>query len=802
VAGIDKEVETFLAQLPAGRLKGAELVRAIRAAPVRFGKPAAARWYQERGETARAGAVLAGLDPENSPASLRLLYARTLVDEGQYAKAIKQLDAIARDRRAAPQALLMKAEAVVGAKQAQKLAAVVRQFTRLEPGSATLLEMTDLLMASGHADLALAIVDHLDRSATTRTPEFYRRRILVDILLAARRGPETAAESITRSAAYLRDGTPELASIVFAVAQRDWRDLPVLVHHLRESGFRPTPEEDVALSLLGERLEAGRRAALAALDESPRDPSWAFLAAAADSLVDARTELPAWFGPRASADAKLLFRGPERRRAKDPRDALMLFLVSRQVDWSHWLLPRLDQLRSDTGSTIWANWLEIRIHEERDDRAAVRRIVEQLVEVHRGFGPAHDMAVRLIEEDYPAEPLNPTVVRMRRMRLESLGKDLIDDPVEIALAEAGELYQRGEYRKAAQRIQTVLDAGGSAAMQARVILGTLMLKVSQPSFAAQHLYEAAMGEPGVFRVLVIDSLLYSLRFAIASAEAGRPQRGAIGRKRALEILEALAERYPLDPIIALNRLEMYTIDDGERGARARGVLSQLYERSGRQSLETLRPGSTRPWVEMLLKVAPEVAHDLVERDLMHEPGNLTLWLLSGLVAEAQGHLDEARVAYEVHLTIDPVSIAGYDLAAVLIKSGSGIDDLNSVLLTADRAQGGGGMRSTYLRALGQLRRPKPKLDVVIPQLEKLWGSRARAERKLGQIEIGFLYADALFRRHSTEDMTALETLFLEFSPITGNDPYAGRVVEALSGLAREFSTLAQVAELAPADDAR
>ncbi|MEM9379473.1 MAG: hypothetical protein AAGB93_05930 [Planctomycetota bacterium] len=794
VAGIDATVEGYLAQLPAGRLQGPELVRAIRAAPVRFGKPAVARWFQERGETRKAAEALVGLDAASSPASLRLLYARTLLDEEKWKEAIEQLDLLAGDERAAPEALLLKATALVGWGRLRQLDEVVVELQSLNGPPQTRLLTADLLMACGRSDLAVLLVDGLDASARTRTPDFYRRRVLVDILLAAKRGPATASESIARSEAYLRDGTPELAAIVYAVAQREWTDLPLLVERLRRSDYRPTPQEEVALLYMEERIEAGRRTADERLAASPRDPSWAFLACAGAALFDGRADLPRWFGPRASADAALLFRGSDTRNAKDPRDALIVFLLSRKAEWAPWLLPRNKVLSRDTGSTIWSSWLSLRIHEARGDGKTVEEIVSSLTESHREFGPAHDIAVRIAEEAFPSQPLSREIVRARRMRLESLGPDLIDDPVEIALAEAGELHRRKRYGEAAQTIRTVLEAGGEAAMEGRVILGTLMIRLRQPSFAAQYLFEAAMGEPGVYEELVLDSLLYSFRMALEAQETGTPQRGALTRARALEMLDAIARRYPNDPVVALVQLEMEDIEDGVRGARARGILDRLHGPSGQRTLEQLRPGSTRRWVEMLVGVAPEVAYDLVQRDLAIEPGNLNLWLLSGVVAEARGEGEEARIEYETLLAIDPAAEIGYLLAELLISQGEEGGDLESILSSADRAQGGGSLRSNYLRALGEMRGRKPNLGRVANRLGNLWKARKRAEREVDPLQLGLLYAEALLRRDTVQSLNAMGTLLRELTPVADEDLYAGDLVVALDGVRVELLAQAKAAE--------
>ncbi|MEM6673001.1 MAG: hypothetical protein AAF726_09155 [Planctomycetota bacterium] len=785
-AGIDERVEGFLSQLPEGSLKGDSLVRAIRAAPERFGPPEVARWYRKRGEPGKAGEALESiqsLEGEEAPASLRLLRAQTLFDEGLYDKAIDSLETLGSDPQLGSEALVLRARAMVRSGRPERLDPIVREMLAGNPSPSVALEMADVLMESGRPDLALVLVDLLDASPETRTPEFYRRRVLVDVLLVQNRGPLPARESIIRAEAYLGDGTPELAAILFAVATRQWTELPDLVERVRESDLVLSDEQEVALMLLEERLEAGGRAAEAGLAAAPRDPAWAFLDATASALVDEDIVLPDWFGPRAADDALRLLNGPTLRFARDPREALVIFLLSDVPGWAPWLLPIVTAVGENTKSTIWAPWLEIRIRETREDDE-IRRLVERIIETEPQFGPAHGLALELASEVFPTEPLHPQIVRIRRRRLESLGADLIDDPVEVAIAEAGELARLGRNDEAIVQLQQILKQEGVTDTKARFIQGLLQIRALQPALAAQYLFDAAMGDPGIFRTIVIDSLLLSIEASLRAMEEGIPQRGGLGREDALEMLDQLAARYPLDPVVALAQLRLQDLAEGERGPRARGILDTMFRRSGRRTLEDLRSGSTAAWVRYLSPVAPDVAQEVVSRDLALDPGSLELWQLSGQAAEAAGDREEARIAYETLLAIDPQPETGYALAELLITDGAPRNTLEGILRTADTSRGGGTLRSIYLRALADLHGPSTdnpqKLDIVVERTKTLWNSRARGE--VDPLAVGLLYVDALFLRGTREDLAKLGKVLSDLAPIANERPYAGGLVSALEGI--------------------
>jgi len=787
LAGIDGYIEDCLSRIPGDRLAGDDLLAAIKTAPERFGKEAVARWFLNNGESKNARAALGGFDPRNAPDALLFLRAQTLAKEERYEAALADLTRIEAAGRLGEKAALLKALLLLELERPAGLPPIVRRLDWLEASPSTFLELADLLMSKGQADLALQIVDRLDEKASTRTPEFYRRRILVDILTSRTRGPEPAHESIERSEAYLRDGTPEIASILLAVSRRRWTELPEQIKRLRSTTFKLTPQKEVALVLLAERLEAGRRMANRGLEGDNRDAMWALLVAASDALVKDSITLPDWFGKSAGEDAQRLLLGTAGRNSRDPRETLAVLLISDLPEWGAWLLPILTKIRNESGSDIWTSYLQAVVLKTTGDIPARAAVVERLVEKYRQFGPGHQWAVQLAESAHPAEPMHPEVVRARRTRLLSLGAQLIDDPVQVALAEAGELARRNDNASAVRTLQAVLGEAGSSETEARLILGILMIRANQPSFAATFLFEAAMGEPGVFQTVVVDSLLFSIRYAMQADADGTEQRGALGRDRALEMLSSLAEEYPLDPMVALARLELSDVPRQNWAGAAKRSLDQIYKLSGRQPLETLRRGSTRPWVEFLFDVRVDLARELVDRDLVHEPGNLELWDLRAKVAEKLDDKVTAAEIYEALLVIDASSAMGYSLVEIMIERGDTSKDVNRVLKIADSAQNGGGPRSIYLSSLAESRLFQAPLPKLIKRLGSLWENRESAASEVDPVVLGELYLRVLLRRDGPEDVRAIEsvqeTLAKDYA---GQQAYREPFMNAMEGLHTRF----------------
>ncbi|MEM8710205.1 MAG: tetratricopeptide repeat protein [Planctomycetota bacterium] len=767
-AGIDGEVERFMAQLEGGRLDGAELVRAIKAAPARFGKAAVARYYLTLDDPATAGETLVELKDSNAPSELKLLRARLLVESEKFDEALAELAELRRQSSGSPpdpDAILLEMDALIGSSKVRELDGPAERL--LEGVRLThphQLEAIDRLATFGRVDLAIQALEKLDKAPQTRTPDFYRRRVLVDALTAETRGKVLAEESILRAEPYLRDGTPEMTALVLAVGDREWTRLPDLVDRLLDTNFRPTVKQEAALSLLGERLQSGTRAAREGVRRSPRDPDWAFLSAVASSLVDAKIEMPRWFGPDAAGDALKLLRGRARRSPKDPRDALMLYLMSTRSEWSAWVLPRLTELARETGSTMWSQWLLARVLQERTDHNGSARVIASLIEKHPRFGPAHDTALRIAERNHPTEPLHPQLARARRIRLQSLGEDLIDDPIEIALAEAGELARRNKNKEAVQRLRPVVKPGSPAETEGRLMLGLLMIREGEYSFASAELNEALNGQPGIFKEVVIDSLLFSLRRSIEAERTtdSTPQRGKMTEEESLALLDDLQQRYPLDPMVALTHLQLQPILPSNKGLRAGPRLERIFETSGRKTLDELRRGCTRRWVDFLLPIAPETARELLERDLEIEPGNLDVWQLLGDVAAHAGDTEAAQSYYETLLAIDPRPDAAFALADLLIEQGARAAEVKPILTQASRIQAGGSARATYLTTVADLRdkylngpseKNMPQLRAIVPRLRGLWRSRERIRREVDTIDLGLLYADALFRHLRELELT-------------------------------------------------
>ncbi|MEL6713920.1 MAG: hypothetical protein AAFP86_09110, partial [Planctomycetota bacterium] len=672
-AGIDERVEGFLAQLPGGTLPGKWLVRAMRSAPTRFGKSAVARYYLARGQVDRAGIALKGVDRASAPLDLRLLRTEQLIENGDHAAALAELDLVDDAPRASAQTHVLRLRALLGVGASDGLSVAVRRMLAvLPPTHPVLLEAVDILLDGGRPRLAYAIVEYLDATPDARTPDFYRRRLVVDLVLADPLGLAAPRESQLRAEPYLTDGTPQLAALLLAVDQRDWVALRPLVDELRASSFEPTPLQDVCLSLLSERLETGLRNAERGHDAMPRSAEWAAVACAARSLVGAEIDLPAWYGPDATNDLRRALRGSDRGVPRDPRDILALLLVVRDPLWNSYVQVALSELRSESGSTIWSRWLALHYARIAGENDRADPIVEGLLGDHPRFGPGHDAAVALAVERFPTEPLHPTVVAARTRRVGSMTAKLVDDPIDVRIAVAGDAARQGKYAFAAQEMRSVILEESNRAAEGRLMLSIFELRSGQPDLAAKRLQEAMAEDLGVYQEVGIDTLIYSLEAALSlhDPKAETPVPGSLRPEEALAIIDDLALAHPSDPLVLLERLRLQGVSQGEQGERARGILRTLETAAAGEPLDSLREGSTAKWVRYLTPIASDVAAELVEGQLVLAPGNPLLLQLSGEVARVQGRTQDARADFETLLAIEPQAETGYALAELMIEEGA------------------------------------------------------------------------------------------------------------------------------------
>lgn len=457
-----------------------------------------------------------------------------------------------------------------------------------------------------------------------------------------------------------------------------------------------------------------------------------------------------------------------------------MLLIADLPEWGAWLLPIIKKVSEESGSSIWTGYLEALVHEANGDVSAMTATVERLNENHPRFGPAYDWNLQLTKAQHPLTPFDPDVVTVRNRRLAYLTEELIDDPVEVALAKAGAFRRILDTGSAMRTLRAVLRDAGDSKTEVRLMMGWLAVEEENWAAAAEHYFAAALGDPGIYTIRVINSLLGILD---GSAKQGADQEGTLSKKRAAEMLAALGERYPLDPMVTLRRLQLSDLDRGAWGDWAKNALDALYRNSGRQPLEAIRPGSTRPWVDLLMDIRIDLARSIVERDLEHEPGNLVLWRLRAEIASALNDDAAAAEIYRALIVIDRSALStGYELAEIMIAQGRSMTDVTEILEEAGQKEGGGGARSVYLSALAETRTRNPKLGQIIRRLKEPWKARDRAASGVDPTLLGELYVEALLALNRPEDQQEVSRVLADLAKKAPDVPYRSVTVTAMQGL--------------------
>ena len=114
------------------------------------------------------------------------------------------------------------------------------------------------------------------------------------------------------------------------------------------------------------------------------------------------------------------------------------------------------------------------------------------------------------------------------------------------------------------------------------------------------------------------------------------------------------------------------------------------------------------------------------------------------------------------MAIDPRPEAAFALAEILINQGANSNEVKPLLTQASRSQAGGSAKSTYLSTVADLRDKNlngpqvnfmPQLSAIVPRLRGLWRSRERIRKEVDTVDLGLLYADAMFRHLRELELT-------------------------------------------------
>lgn len=808
LAGVDARVETYLDRLPTA-LRGLDLMRAMRAAPQRFGRPAAALLALENEDTARAADLLEQLDATSTSPRLRLQRGQIRLRAGRLGPASEDFEALLDLGAELGDALQGALE--VRLRQGDRAAteALLARATDMVLPTPRRLALVDTLLRHGQLDPAQRILSQLDQSVESRTPEFYRALVRYATLT---RDTATIEEAIARAEPYARDGTTEIAELALHVRARDWLALPDVVRRLRATGVTLTALEDTCLALFEEKIAHGRRLVDRNTASQPRSAEWALARAVVLALSGELIELPAWYGSRATAETNEVLVGTRSGR-RDPRELLGVLLLLERPEWWPWVEQELRLLDEQRTGRLWSTWLWAELLKRQGESTLAQARIDALLKDYADFEPAWDSRLQALEAQYATEPLARPLLETRVARLAALGEQTLQDTVEIALARASAEALAGSDHKAIFELGRTVTRERRGDFAARFTLGALLGRAGQYGLAVEHLREAAASVPPEAAGALADALVDA---TVRAANPAIEQRAAIAPTDLPARLEEIVRLFPTDPIVssAWVRHGVDTVQGtSQRATRARLELARLRRESRQQSLEMMRRGSTATWVALTLEVAPELARELVDLELERRPGDVALWELAASIAGQFGDHAAAETMYRTALAIEARLPGCYALAERLVRRGAPAGEIQQILVTADRLLGGRpSARYRVIMADLRMRDTYPSFPFITGELEAVWSQRANPDGTVPLTRIGFAlvaadlqWAEDLARQRAllaaqpplenappvvlpTEADLAGKALAIldELEPLVRGDLHLASLVECYRGIARSL----------------
>lgn len=803
--GSDSRTEGFLAELGAP-LSGPQLLRAMRAAPERFGRPTAAALALEEGDPARAAELLAPSRAVEYAPGLRLLRGRTRAAAGQLAGACEDLEPLLAHPTYGVEALDILLDVRLRQGDAAAVSALVTRAAEELLDTEGRLALVERLLSHGRTELAEPLLALLDLAMESRTPTFYRALVRHAALTRDVGRREVA---IARAEPFLVDGTPELAELLLHIENRAWTEVPGAVKRLRGTEFTPSRFQEAVLTLLEERLANGRRLIDRGTAADPRSPEWALLRAASQALEGEPIEMAPWFGQRALQEVSDTLVG-NRLGRRDPRETLAVLLTFELPAWSPWVDATLRRLEEQRAGRLWPLWLRVRLDQLRGERAKAQELIATVEKEYPDFGPAWDIHLGELRRRHVTEPLARELLQARVARLASLGERTLEDPVEIALARASQHILQGETQLAMTELGQSLDREKRDDFDAHFTRGALLASVGQYGLAVIPLREAAASAPPAAREAAADALVAA---TIRAANPAFQQRAVIARADLPARLEDAVRLFPSDPIVAAALVE-HGFEEGagptQRAALARRELTRLRREAKGRPLESIRRGSVRAWVGLTLELAPELARELLSEELAARPGDIELWELAANVEARLGSEDEALALYATVLAVELRPGASHSYAAMRLQRGAPDAEIERHLAAADRAFGGGrSARSKVLTTQMRRRSALPRFDIIATELGEVWAQRDRLDGTVSSTEVGLTLASTYlqwaadlpkWRALSTgedrqswipetlpteAELAALaEEVLLELAPTVAGHMYLRHVLEAYLGLAK------------------
>ena len=779
----DETAERFLGRFEPDRFTEEEHVELIRLNPFGEGRTRVAQYLYRQEAWDRLLKVLRPIPEHPDPPSIHALRVRALVAAERYAEALESASIWLDDPQVGESMHQMQVRAALGLRDAARIAQSVRALLQIRPRDpAGRQRLAADLLQAGYAFAAQPIFAHLDASKGRRTREAMLGLAICKAITGDREG---AWSDLERVSPFYTQGEAELAMVLLAAANRDWPALPEAIQRLRQTSFQGTPLQTAALALLEERIQMAKALAEEDLGRTPAHAGWQILESASRALLNQKISVPGQFGEAGTAQMQglLLGMGDERR---DPRDVAALLLALDQPRWAPWIQNRIEAWRTQGLSTQWTDWISTEALLRMGLLDQADAVAQANTQNHPNNKAAWDQRIRTQGALHPDQPLHPDLLRVRGQQIQQPALQRHTSAKEQALGVASNVALEGQVDQAVATLKRYLSAfPEDDAPLVRRMLAEWSVEIGHYRDAIEAMRRVLLdpAHRGLHPWLPI-----TLQWLQNSGDASIPSTQRLSEDQISTHFATLAQRYPSDPLIALGRLKFrLSMDDRNillASEEAKSTLETLRNRLGDRSLDDLRPGSSREWMQHFLNVSPIIGEEFCQEELIGDPGNLDLWLGLSYALYAQGRIDETRDLVEDLLKIADDPELHYRFATLLALEGEPRARVQFHLKRGDNLSGlvGDSARSAYLKAQMVLMEGSGRLDNAIAELGKLWNRRDQHALELPPLEIGRTYLTALVLRHQESDIQTLDIVTEEMLQYANQDPYAEDVIRAFRSM--------------------
>ncbi len=785
----DETAERFLDRFDRDRFTAEERVELIRLNPYGEGRTRVAHYLFQQEDWDRLLTVLRPIPEHPDPPSIHAMRVRALVLAERYGEAIEEARIWLDDPQVGEAMHQWQVRAALLSQDEPAILAGVRALLARpakDPRGRSALALD--LLRRGNAVAARPILEHLDGSKGRRT-----REVLYGLAIAkaVAQDSEGAWSDLERCAPFFQGGEPELGMVILSAGHRNWPTLPEATQRLRETEFVPTPLQAAALAILEERIQMAKALAEEGLAREPAHPGWQLVESAARALLNQKVSVSSAFGEHGTRQMTglLLGQGDERH---DPRDAVALLLAVETDGWEPWALSRLDAWREQGQVSQWTDWLTVEAQRRMGLLDRAEAAAEACAQAYPNNKATWDQWIATTQLLHPEEPLHPDLLGLRARLVQVPALQKHTSAREQALGLAAQNALDGQLEGAIAVLKRYLTAFPEEdAPLVRRMAAEWSVQIGRYRDAIDWMSSILL-DPSQHRLH--PWLPKTLQWLQESGGASIPTPQRLSEEQISAHLAALAQQYPSDPLIALHRLQ-FRLSMDERNIllaseEARSTLETLRQRLGGKSLDDIRPGSSRQWMQHFLNVSPIIGEEFCLAELVGDPGNLDLWIGLSQALYAQGRIDETRDLVEDLLKIADDPELHYRFASLLALEG---EPRARVLFHLKRADSllelvGESPRSAYLQAQMILMEGSGGLNNAIGVLSQLWNRRDQHAVELAPLEVGRTYLTALVLRHQQTDIDTIEIVTEEMLQYANQDAYAEDVIRSFRSMGQAVRT--------------